>query len=689
MRGDCNRRKADMKRGIFHKSTLDQPRPTQSGRGDGAPSGGSPDTSWPSGRPNGGRGNGGGAAGALAFSARMTNAAADNQSQTWVIDSGATEHMTKSMKCYTHYTPTNGARDVTLADGQAIMTKGTGLASVVVSAGSSRRTISLKGTLHVPDLKGNLLSVRSVDRAGGASVFVDGHCFLLANKNQVDWSAVVDNADVVGGVNAVEQYVIEANSTVGRASVANQASTEVARLWHRGFFHMGIDNLKRVSTMVTGIPREVAHADRLVGSVCGPCAGGKMAHAPFPRSTTSTTVMELLHADICGPLETSLGGSRYFTTLLDDRSGLIFAIPIKEKGDAAEVLIPMIRKLERLSGRKTRRIRHDWGGEYRSRVLDDFNKAEGINAEYSAPYAPQQNGKAERANRTLKERVRAALLDAEGEPELWAEALAASVYVMNRSPKAGATMTPWEAFTGRRPNVSNLRVWGGRAWALNPPKDQRMLESRTAVGRFVGYTSRGNAYRVLLDGTDRVVERRDVLVEETAPVNLDTTLAGPGIPLDIEGEGQIEVSTASGGSQALATTPPTHSLLEHSSSSSCDTERDTENTGDSSADDPPTTAHPIAGRYPGRVRQPPGEWWRSASDYHAGVVTVVQCGAEQPTRAYSVPKDDNGEELRPPMSINEARERPDWPCWEEALKAEFGALQKLGAWQVVDLPAGT
>ena len=66
----------------------------------------------------------------------------------------------------------------------------------------------------------------------------------------------------------------------------------------------------------------------------------------------------------------------------------------------------------------------------------------------TAPHKSQQNGKAEWVNRTLMERVRAALLDSGAEEELWDEALASVVHVLNRSPKAGLDVTPLEALTG-------------------------------------------------------------------------------------------------------------------------------------------------------------------------------------------------------------------------------------------------
>jgi len=144
----------------------------------------------------------------------------------------------------------------------------------------------------------------------------------------------------------------------------------------------------------------------------------------------------------------------------------------------------------------------------------------------TAPYKSNRNGKAERVNRTLMERVRAALLDAGAKEDLCIEALASVVHVLNRSPKAGLDVTPLEALTARRPNIAGFRAWGSRAWALKLKTQHRKLEPKTDVGRFVGCTVGGKAYRILKDETNQVFERRDVLMEENPP-KVEESAVGP------------------------------------------------------------------------------------------------------------------------------------------------------------------
>jgi len=155
-------------------------------------------------------------------------------------------------------------------------------------------------------------------------------------------------------------------------------------------------------------------------------------------------------------------------------------------------------------------------------------------------------------------RLRAALLDAGAEEELWAAALASVVHVLKRSPKAGLDVMLLEALTGRRPNFAGFRVWESRASALKPKKQQHKLEPRTDVGRFVGYTVGDQANRILEDETNEVFERRDVLMEEN-PSKVETSAvwssAGPRLTAEYDGdtngatEGAMDMLGAEGGRQ--------------------------------------------------------------------------------------------------------------------------------------------
>jgi len=153
---------------------------------------------------------------------------------------------------------------------------------------------------------------------------------------------------------------------------------------------------------------------------------------------------------------------------MEDSTGFILATPIKSKGMVPDVLKARIKQLETLTGLKVKRVRQDGAKEYVSRDLQAWYEDKGITSEKTAPYSSQQSGKAARANRYIMERVRAALLDAGAEEELWAEALSSVTHVLNRSPREGQDVTPLESLTGRRPDVKDSAS-GGAGHGLSSP----------------------------------------------------------------------------------------------------------------------------------------------------------------------------------------------------------------------------
>jgi len=439
----------------------------------------------------GGHGGGPHVGAALAYTASTENTGSSKArrsslcSSIWVLDSGATNNMGAGDKGFTVRTAGSGA-EVTLANGEKEPIKGHGHVCMDVGMVKTKTRMVLGQAMPVPDLTSNLLSVRAVDRNRGAVVFVGNACYILSDGDAVYSSGVLDKASVVGKVNDLEQYVLKVTPVKASACAASTRIAGEAELWHRRFNHLGLENLKRAATMVDGMPSSVADATRVIGTVCVPCVDGKMVQSPSPCSSTATTKCELVHTDIGGPLTESLGGSLFFWTALEDSTGFITATPIKKKGMAPEVLKTRLKQLEKLTGVKVKRVRHEVAKKYVTNDLQAWYEDKGITSEMTAPYKSQQNGKAERVSRTLMKRVRAALLNSGAEEELWAEALASVVHVLNRSPKAGRDVTPLDGLKGRRPNVAKFRVWGSRAWALKPRKQQRKLEPRTDVGRFVG-----------------------------------------------------------------------------------------------------------------------------------------------------------------------------------------------------------
>ena len=300
------------------------------------------------------------------------------------------------------------------------------------------------------------------------------------------------------------------------------------------------------------------------------------------------------------------------------------------------------------------------------------------------PYSSQSIGAAERDNQTVKEMVRSALADAGMGQELWAEALAAAVYVRNRSPHAGRDVTPWEDFTGERSDVSGFRVWGSKAYALLPDKQQRGMNPKTMEGYMVGNGAGGVGYRVMNPTNNTVVVRRDVATDETGGAAM-TSPPPRGVHWQ-EGTGAPgeEREPAAGGTPAP--TPGTSPALTPSSSGTSPTAVAAGPIEDAIAaarrialppsDDEAGSEEEEVRRYPVRDRRPPRHWVGGAN-----VATI----AAAPEGGNVVHRDQLAP---PPKNVQEARTRPDWPQWKAALEVEESSMTRNKVWRVADKPSG-
>ena len=142
-------------------------------------------------------------------------------------------------------------------------------------------------------------------------------------------------------------------------------------------------------------------------------------------------------------------------------------------------------------------------------------KKSGIEHQYTIPKTPEQNGVSKRMNRTLIEKVRSMLAESRLPQKFWAEALSTAVYLINRSPtKALDNTTPFEAWYGKKPNVSHLRVFGCSGYAHIPKDERKKLESKAKTCIFLGYSATRKGYCLYDQTTSSIVHSRDVVFNE-------------------------------------------------------------------------------------------------------------------------------------------------------------------------------
>lgn len=189
--------------------------------------------------------------------------------------------------------------------------------------------------------------------------------------------------------------------------------------------------------MVYGLPK--LNSERRIFKSC---LVGKQTRQAFPKASQfrATNVLELLHADLCGPITpATLARNKYIFVIIDDFTRYMWTILLKEKSEAFEKFKMFKALVEKELGKTIFTLRTDRGGEFTSRNFQEFCDKNGIKRHLTAPYTPQQNGVVERRNRTMMEMTRSILKAMQVPNYLWGEAIRHSTYLINRIPTKALT----------------------------------------------------------------------------------------------------------------------------------------------------------------------------------------------------------------------------------------------------------
>jgi hypothetical protein len=171
--------------------------------------------------------------------------------------------------------------------------------------------------------------------------------------------------------------------------------------------------------------------------------------------------------------------------------------------------------IENLSERKIKILRSDNGGEYTSKEFANFCKDAKIKRELTTPYNPQQNGVAERKNRTIMEAVKTMIHDQDLPMHLWAEEAKTLVYVQNiLSHSALGFKTPEEMFSGKKSKVNHLKIFGCLVFVHILKEKRTKLDPSGKKGIFVGYCEVSKAFRVYIPCYHHIEINRDVTFDE-------------------------------------------------------------------------------------------------------------------------------------------------------------------------------
>lgn len=415
------------------------------------------------------------------------------------VDSGCTDHLISSKEYFSELLMLREPIKIAIArNDQYMEALGVGSIKVISNVHGREFDCTIQNVLYVPNLRRNLLSVKRLEMANIKVTFYNGQVKLYKDNDVIG----------IGIRNAL--YEIEFKLRV-KESLYIESENEKFKLWHKRFGHICHSNLERLihENMVEGIGTIKANKVEF----CESCTNGKMSRRSFGTRNKARRILEIVHSDVVGPISpASYNNERFFVTFIDDYSNFVYVYPIECKSDVFECFKGYCELVQAKFNCKISTLRCDNGGEYLSKEFTGFCRRNGTFIDYSVPYTPEQNGKAERFNRSLLDKARTMVLDANMPRELWNEAIRTSAYLQNRSPSASSRVTPAEIWHGRKPDVRNLRIFGTVAYSHIPSQFRTKFEAKSDKCVMIGYSTTG--YRLWNIRKQKVIVARDVTFNE-------------------------------------------------------------------------------------------------------------------------------------------------------------------------------
>lgn len=428
-----------------------------------------------------------------------------DQAEIWITDSGASRHITHRREWFQDYRLTKNRDVISLGDNKECEIVGEGTILIKKYVNGEWQTSRIENVLHVPKIKKNLFSV-GVCTSKGFDVIFKG-----------DWVKMrLNNMDVALGVKQHNEIYRMLFKVVTKHEVIEaNASTACLQVWHERLGHVNTRKMKELikNELVNGI-----NVKDVKDFFCDACQLGKSHRLAFQKSSNRGLTMpgEVIHTDVCGPMTIeSPGGARYMLTFKDDATSFRFVYFLKHKDDVYDRFKIFDQMIRNKFNKSIKVLRSDNGTEFRNKLMNTYLESKGITRETTAPYTPEQNGKAERDNRTIIESARTMLRAKDLPKNLWAEAVNTAVYLLNRTGSSnGSDKTPYEQWNGRKPNLQHVRIFGSEAYVHIPKQFTKKFDDRSKKVILVGYDGESSNYRVYNPMTKKVTVSHDVVFNE-------------------------------------------------------------------------------------------------------------------------------------------------------------------------------
>jgi transposase InsO family protein len=405
---------------------------------------------------------------------------ADLSAYSWIINSGATTHICANLKSFATYQSTPH-KVVKGLGNKPVVARGQGTILLRTCVNDEQYMLHLTRVLYVPEARQNLISVGRIDSAGGRVICNSGQMSLRDSKDKP-----LAIATLKDGLYYLDRRTMPQNEASIAITIKGAWTWEE---WHRRLGHIAISGLRSLhgKNLVDGFSLRDSPQD----FECKACIKVKTERKSVPNTRTSRERKpgELTHTDVWGPARvSSLHGYRYYVSFIDDATRHCTISFMKTKDETPTKVKQYLVLIERQNSFVPKAIRADNGREYINKDLRTWCLDRGIEIQTTAPYTPEQNGVAERWNKTVVELARSMIFARNVPNELWPEAMSHATYIRNRAyTRAVPDKTPYEKWSGKHPDISFIQEFGCPVWILNQEQNPSKLDERAKRQTFIGY----------------------------------------------------------------------------------------------------------------------------------------------------------------------------------------------------------
>lgn len=405
-----------------------------------------------------------------------------NGEELCLADSATTHSILKNKRYFSQLVMKNG--NISTISGSANIIEGSGKANILLPWGTQ---IEISNAFYSPKSQRNLLSFKDIRSNGyhiettseGKVEFLQITCISQGTKHIKEKLPAFSSGLYYTYISMVETNIL-----------VNQKFTNNFTIWHDRLGHPGSIMMRRIIKNSCG--HSLKSQQILHTFPCTACSQGKLIIRPSPVKINyeSISFLERIQGDICGPINPSCGTFRYFMVLIDASTRWSHVTLLSTRNLAfARLLAQLIKLRAHFTDFPIKNIRLDNAGEFMSQSFNDYCMSIGINVEHPVAHVHTQNGLAESFIKRIQLIARPLLMKSNLPISAWGHAVLHAAALIRIRPTSYHKFSPLQLVFGQEPNISHLKIFGCAVYIPIPPPQRNKMGAQRRLGIYIGYES--------------------------------------------------------------------------------------------------------------------------------------------------------------------------------------------------------